>query len=52
MGIKTLSFQQKIYLTNIKLSKEDIKLFKDIDLIQYEKNANNFFDNADRDWET
>jgi hypothetical protein len=49
MGIKTLSFQQKIYLTNIKLSKEDIKLFKDIDLIQYEKNANNFFDNADKD---
>ena len=49
MGIKTLSFEQKIYLTNIKLSKKDIKLFKDIDLIEYEKNANNFFDNADKD---
>jgi hypothetical protein len=49
MGIKTLKFEQKIYLTKVKLSKEDIKLFKDIELIEYEKNANNFFENVDED---
>lgn len=49
MGIKTLKFEQKIYLTKVKLSKKDIKLFKNINLIEYEKNSNNFFDNVDQD---
>ena len=43
MGIKTLKFEQKIFLTKINLVKENIEMFKKMKLLKYERNFNNFF---------